>query len=197
MPPVRAFVAIESSRALLDALARLQSGLRSAPGGVAGRWVQPEIAHLTLKFLGDVPSERIADIARALDVTCARRAPFTLQLRGLGCFPNTRRPRVVWAGVHEQSGALRALQRDIELNLEALGYPREGRAFAPHLTLARVRQGAASVEIEALGRSVAAHQPAADVSLAQMLVREVVLFSSDLRPEGPRYTPLHRAALQS
>lgn len=196
MPPVRAFIAIASSRALLDALARLQSELRAGPGGGAGRWVAPENAHLTLKFLGDVPAERTAAIARALEATCAAQAPFTLTLQGLGCFPNTRRPRVVWVGVREERGALQALHSQIEQALAALGYPAEGRAFTPHLTLARVREGAAAGEVEALGRSVVERQPTAELPLAQMLVREVILFRSDLRPEGPRYTPLQRAALQ-
>jgi len=153
-------------------------------------------AHLTVKFLNDVPSERIEAIGRAMDATCAERQPFALELVGLGCFPDTRRPRVVWAGVRDETGALLALHRDLESALEALGYPREQRPFSPHLTLARVREGASRASVEALGQSVVAQQAGAERVLAQMLVNGLTLFRSDLRPEGPLYTALHRAVLK-
>jgi 2'-5' RNA ligase len=196
MPPIRAFIAIESSREVLDALVRLQARLRAGPGGEAGRWVRSEGAHLTVKFLGDVPEERVAAIGQCLDAVCARYSAFALQVAGLGCFPNTRRPRVVWAGVHEETGALAALQRELESALETLGFPREQRPYAPHLTLARVREGAASVAVEALGQSVVAQQDKSSQVLAQMQVSGLTLFRSDLRPEGPLYTTLHHATLE-
>jgi 2'-5' RNA ligase len=196
MAVLRTFVAIESSEAAIAALARLQARLRSGPGGRAGRWVRPETAHLTIKFLGDVPSETIPAVAAALDRVAAQHAPFALELRGVGCFPNGRRPRVVWAGVWEPQGRLTALQKAVEAALAALGHPAEARPFAAHLTLARVRDGALSAEIEALARSVAGLQAEAAQSLAQMQVTELTLFKSVLHPTGPVYTVLHHARLR-
>ena len=204
MPSIRAFIAIESSREVLDLLARIQARLRTGPGGEAGRWVRPETAHLTVKFLGDVPSERISAIGKAMDATCAQHGPFMLQVAGLGCFPNTRRPRVVWVGVREETGALLKLQHELERALDALGFPREQRPFEPHLTLARVRESVSRVceavsrlDVEALGQSVAAQRESTNQILAQMQVSELTLFKSDLRPEGPLYTPLYRSPLKS
>jgi len=193
---IRAFIAIAPDRAVREALAHLRDQLRDGPGGGAGRWVRPESIHLTLKFLGDVPPERIPAIGHALETVCRGRSPFLLRLEGLGCFPNTRRPRVIWVGVREETGVLAALQRnlerDLERDLEALGHP---RAFAPHLTLARVREGASLPAIQALGQQVVARQPTPNLASAEMLVREVILFRSDLLPQGPHYQALQRATL--
>ncbi len=192
VPSVRTFVAIELSSDILDALAEVQERLRHGPGGSAGRWVRKEGIHLTLKFLGDVPSEKLQAIYQTVARVCARHNAFTLRVGGLGCFPNMRRPRVVWVGVHEETERLAALQKDIERELAGLGFPPEGRTFTPHLTLARVAEKASRQEVEALGKAVSTQNLK---ELAQMRVTEVSVMKSDLRPEGALYTELFKARL--
>jgi 2'-5' RNA ligase len=192
MPSVRTFIAIELSSEVLAALGQVQARLRRGEGGQAGRWVKAEGVHLTLKFLGEVPSERLEAIYQAVDQACLGCAPFELTVAELGCFPNLRRPRVVWVGVQEETGQLAGLQEAVERELNRLGFPPEGRKFTPHLTLARVQDRASPREIEALGKAVGATQIG---ELARMQVDAVSVMKSDLQPEGAVYTELFHAPL--
>jgi 2'-5' RNA ligase len=192
MSSIRAFVAIELSPEVLAALGQVQDRLRRGEGGQAGRWVKAEGIHLTLKFLGEVPAERLEAIYQAVGQACLGRTPFELTVAELGCFPSLRRPRVVWVGVHEETGQLAGLQEAVERELNRLGFPPEGRKFTPHLTLARVQDRASPREIEALGKVVGTAQIG---ELARMRVEAVSVMKSDLRPEGAIYTELFRAPL--
>jgi len=189
---VRTFVAIELDDAVCAALTQVQERLRHSEGGRAGRWVNPKGIHLTLKFLSDVPTTKLGQVRRAVECACQGAAPFSLTLGGLGCVPNVRRPRVVWVGVRDVAGCLAPLQRAVESELERLGFPREQRGFQPHLTLARIKDGAAIDEITALGKMVA-ESPLED--LASMTVNAVSVMKSDLRPDGAIYTELYRIPL--
>ncbi len=126
----RLFVAIDFPEAIHRRLAALCSGLAGA------RWLPIEQFHLTLRFIGEVGGGTFADIADGLsEVACQ---PFTLRLRGVGHFPPRGQPRVLWVGV-EAGGGLTRLHGQIELRLRSLGLDPEGRRFAPHITLARLK----------------------------------------------------------
>ncbi len=188
---VRAFIAIELDEPLLRRLSDLQARLKDdVPPGLV-RWVRPEGMHLTLKFLGDVPRTRIEAIVEALQDASAPHAPFTFSIAEMGCFPNPSRPRVIWVGVEEQSGALSALQRDVERAMGALGFEREKRRFSPHLTLGRVRGGSREA-LEALG----AYVGRARVNVGEMRATVVHLVRSDLLPSGAVYTDLSVVSLE-
>jgi 2'-5' RNA ligase len=190
MDTVRAFVAIELSPTILQALDDLQSRLRQDVSPKLVRWVRPQGIHLTLKFLGDVPKGQIETIAESLREACAPHAPLTLSVEGMGCFPNPRRPRVVWVGVAEPSGALSRLQRDVERALGPLGFPPEKRGFSPHLTLGRVK-GRDRDAVAALGEYVSQ----AKVRIGEMQVHAVHLMRSELLPGGAVYSELALAPL--
>lgn len=192
MATVRAFLAVELAPEIRSELGALQARLASGAGGAAGRWVKPEGIHLTLKFLGEVDTRQLPELYAATDRACETISPFAVQVTGWGCFPNTRRPRVVWAGVNDPSGRLAALQQRIERACAALGYAPEKRAFSPHLTLARVRQEASLFDVQALGSAVATNLLGA---LGEQRVGEVRIYKSDLRPEGAVYTVLHTSPL--
>ena len=136
---IRSFIAIPvpgaGIRALEDAMEKLDSELG---GGV--RWVRAEGIHLTLKFMGDIHAEMAERVLAVLPPVAARFAPFELSISGLGVFPNPRRPRVLWAGVHGDLETLSALQMAVDDAVGELGLPKEQRAFSPHLTLGRVRR---------------------------------------------------------
>jgi 2'-5' RNA ligase len=191
MPTIRTFVAIELAPAILERLGDLQSRMQQDLPPKLLRWVRPEGIHLTLVFLGEIQVEQADRVAEALRQACAGHGPFSVSIAGMGCFPNTRRPRVVWVGVDEPSGALARLQRDIEGALEPLGFPPEGRRFSPHLTLGRVKGGGRQA-LEALGTYV----EQAKVRVGEMRVEAVHLMRSDLQPGGAVYTELAVVALE-
>jgi 2'-5' RNA ligase len=192
MMTLRTFIAIELESAIKDDVGRLQNRLRSrlAPGCV--RWVRPEGMHLTLKFLGDTPLDRVEEVRVALVQAAAEIHPFTFTVAGLGCFPNTRNPRVVWVGLHEITGALASLRDAIEAHVAPLGFPTEGRAFKPHLTLGRIQRRASKSEVREIGEVVAASVSGIE---SEMAVQEVLYIKSDLRPSGAVYTTLLAARL--
>ena len=180
---MRTFVAIELDepirRAIVTAGERLR-GLR-----LKATWSKDHAIHLTLKFLGDVPPERTPEIAEALEEAAAAVEPFSFAVKGLGAFPSARKPRVFWAGVEEESGALGTLVERIETGLSRLGFKKEGRQFHAHVTIGRVRAAPKD--------ATPWLQDPFDAGVQE--VDEVVLFQSELRPEGALYTPLARASL--
>jgi 2'-5' RNA ligase len=193
MEKIRTFIAIELDESIKESLTKLQERLKGeAPRGSV-RWVRQEGIHLTLKFLGDVPADQIGEITRALQKGCQGFAPFSLSCGGLGCFPNLKRPRVVWVGVQEETGTLARLQEAIEENVAPLGYPTEKRKFSPHLTLGRVQRRVGSGDLRRLGDLVGASEIG---TLGQMEVRSVNLIRSDLRPSGAVYTRLAEVELK-
>jgi 2'-5' RNA ligase len=193
MKQIRSFVAIELEYELREELAQIQESLRHR--GIAGqvRWVNPQAIHLTLKFLGDVPVDRIEEIGLALTKASERVDPFDIGLDGLGCFPTASRPTVIWVGVREDTGTLGRLQSSIEGSLSALGYEPEKRKYKPHLTLGRVSRHIGKSDRRHLGDVVQTHDAG---TLGGMQVREVSLMRSDLSPQGARYTRLVSVPLQ-
>lgn len=119
------------------------------------KWVDPTGIHLTLKFLGDIASGRIGEITEAMAEAARGIPPFSLEIKDLGAFPNLNRVQVVWVGVGGETDKLGQLQQRLESNLARLGFAPEGRAFSPHLTLARVRQQASAEERQELGQLIA------------------------------------------
>ena len=140
---IRAFIAVELPDTLRHAVATLQTTLRAA-GEVAGRgadvnWVEPVNLHFTLKFLGNIEEARVDVLKKSLAVAARGHASFTMQVEGLGLFPGTRNPRILWVGVTQGQEALTALAQAVEQACGALGVPLEERPFAAHLTIGRIR----------------------------------------------------------
>jgi 2'-5' RNA ligase len=187
MATLRTFIAIELDEDLKDNLARLQNRLRGQMSPRSVRWVRPEGIHLTLKFLGDTTEEQVEQVKEALARAAAGAGPITFSVGGVGCFPNTRRPRVVWVGLHEPTGALARLRDAVEEQVAPLGFPTEKRPFSPHLTLGRVHRRASKSEVREVGEVVAA---SAIGDIDEMTATAVFYIQSDLRPSGAVYTTL-------
>ena len=186
---VRCFVAIELPAEARRSIAGLVAGLREA--GVRGlRPVNPDGVHLTLKFLGDVAASQVDGIAAAMEGAATDARPFDLELRGVGGFPDLRRPRVLWVGVGGDVEALQRLYSAVEEALSPLGFPPEGRAFTPHLTLARLRDGTSPEE---RARAAARLTSLAWEEGAAVPVGGVSLMRSTLRPGGAVYGRLRWA----
>jgi RNA 2',3'-cyclic 3'-phosphodiesterase len=182
---IRAFVAIDLPAGVHEALETLEAELRRCDAPVT--WVKPERIHLTLKFLGNVSSEQIEGIQAVLRQCAASIRPFRLQAAGCGAFPTIQQMRVVWVGVRGDAEPLGKLQREVERALVPLGFPPEERPFRPHLTVGRVK-GRQRLRLlqESLLASRGFEAEAFDVA-------DLVLYKSELRPDGARYTPLLRA----
>jgi 2'-5' RNA ligase len=192
MKTLRTFIAVELDQELRAKLRDLQGQLDSQVAPRSVRWVRPEGIHLTLKFLGDTPLDRIEGVKDAVSRAAGSVRPFTFAVGGLGCFPNTSRPRVVWVGLQEVTGNLSQLKRAVETEVAPLGFPTEGRAFHPHLTLGRVNRRASNSEVREIGEIVAS---SAIGTLDEMEVTAVSYIQSDLLPSGAVYTNLHEAHL--
>jgi len=193
MEEIRTFIAIELSAGIKGELTRVQGMLREKIATPHLRWVDPANVHLTLKFLGNVPLDRIQEITAALKEACAEVSPFIMEVSGLGCFPSTSNPRVIWVEVQEETGRLKRLQERVEGRLATLGFKPERRSFRPHLTLGRVRKQAHVGARRIIGGIVSA-TPVGD--LGQMEVREISLMKSVLLPSGAQYSRLEAIALE-
>jgi 2'-5' RNA ligase len=180
---LRLFVACELPPEARDALARVQADLREKGAGRL-RWVRPEGIHLTLKFLGAVAPDMAQRVTDALAAAVVE--PFTLDLRfdRLGSFGGRMRLRVVWVGLAGDVEELVTLAETVEKALAPLGFPRENRRFAPHLTLARVPDDMGIEERSRLADLIAAYKLP---PLPEMSISEVALMQSFLLPGGARY----------
>jgi RNA 2',3'-cyclic 3'-phosphodiesterase len=185
MEKYRLFIAAEVSPEVKAELATAQGRLRH--GGAPVKWVAPEALHLTLHFLGETDVALLPRLGAALCAALAGSTAIGLRLAGAGAFPNLRRPNVIWAGIDGATAALERIQAAAGMALESLGLPRETRPFRAHLTLGRVRREATPAQLEHLGAAVRSLPP-----LAPLLwdVDRVVLFRSELRPNGPVYTEI-------
>jgi 2'-5' RNA ligase len=177
---MRLFTAVNLPDEMLWKLERLLSVLR--PEALI-KWSPLDNLHITTKFIGEWPAERVPEIANAL-LSLLPRTPFSVQLRDLGWFPNERSPRVLWAGVHGPPQLL-DLVRDTEQCLTHLGIPAEDRPFAPHLTLARIKN---PVPLNQLRAKVQELQPA---DMGSFEVKEFDLFRSDPGSHASIYRKLH------
>lgn len=173
---MRVFVSINWSEEVISSLEAWQTKLRES--GVHGYWRAKNNLHLTLKFLGEVPGERIADIAAAMNKAAAGVDPFEVTLRELGVFPNRRQPRILWIGV--KSGPLLSLQDALERELETMGFEREHRDYRPHITLASGGINGLSPAGWELGRQITVTEH----------VEAIELMESVVDREGRRYVPI-------
>ncbi len=187
MSMVRTFIGVEIEAEVREALAAVVRRLRSTAS--AAKWVKAENLHITFKFLGDVAPSELEQVFTAARQAAADFSSFELEISGLGCFPNSRYPRVVWAGCSEGSECAAALAQRLEDGFAALGYEREKRPYSPHLTLARLRDPR---DGRALAAALASEGAPRFGSTA---VEEIVVFMSELRKSGPVYSPMCRIPL--
>jgi 2'-5' RNA ligase len=183
---LRLFVACELPSEMRAALTALQDALRRQ-GAPPVRWVRPEGIHLTLKFLGAVPAQRVNDICAALAPTVEGIRPLGLSLGSLGAFGGRRGARVVWVGIEGDVDRVAELQRRVEAALGRLGFRPEDRPFSPHLTLARVPDHVGSADRERLWDLTKA---LATPEAAPVTIRELSLMRSILGPGGAIYERL-------
>jgi len=183
---IRSFVAVELPEEAKKGLARLKKELEKDEHKFV-KWVDPRGIHLTLKFLGNIPSRRVTEITEAMGKAVQGISPFRLEISGLGAFPSLKQARVLWVGIGGELDQLSTLQQNIDSVLAALGFAREERPFVPHLTLARIREGASPPERRGFGELVGS---TVFEDKYPVKVEGVRLMRSQLTPAGAIYTCL-------
>jgi 2'-5' RNA ligase len=197
---LRLFVAVDIPETQRVSLHRALEPLKPLLPGV--RWTSPESWHVTLKFLGEVPEGGSDEVGEVLEEVLAKVSPFRTALTEPGVFPGLRWPRVLWMGLSDENHAFRNLAGRMERKFEKLGFPKEGRSFRPHLTLARIgnarrasrgipAEPSLPLDAEGFLRDFAL-QP---LDRSEFPVSEVVLFRSHLTRGGSVYEPQMRFSL--
>ncbi|MGZ5252726.1 MAG: RNA 2',3'-cyclic phosphodiesterase [Caldimonas sp.] len=182
----RIFLALSFSVAVTRKIAEEIERLK-APMGEAGfrvAWVPAANLHLTLKFLGSIPEELVEGVSGACRRVAARHRPIEATAVGLGAFPTLQKPSVLWVGV-DAGPALAALHRDVEAALVELGFEKEERAFHPHVTVGRVKDG----------RGPATDLWKGDAPIGSSTLPEIIVYESRTRSAGAEYVARARVPL--
>ena len=184
---IRTFICIELPDSIKQKMELLENQLRGVDAQVS--WVKPSNVHLTLKFLGAVSSHKIEPVSQATVRASRDTAAFEVEVAGAGCFPSPRSPRVLWVGLGGVPDPLANLYKDLEEELAALGFQREKRRFAPHLTIGRLRSPRNGAELA---------QKLIDIGFEseRFVAHQVIVMRSQLKPTGSIYTPISIIPLQ-
>jgi 2'-5' RNA ligase len=183
----RAFIAIDLPESVQSFLSEAQEALKLY--GFRVKWVRPQNIHLTLKFLGNTATADTDKIVAAMTLAAKDCPVVSLAAKGIGVFPDARRPRVIWAGLSGQLEIVANLQQTLDDHLADLGFPRETRAFKSHLTLGRVKAKIASTRMKA------AIDKLKEFESEPFEINQVILFKSELRSSGAVYTKVRRVDL--
>jgi 2'-5' RNA ligase len=178
---IRSFLAFDiENNTVLNRLATTQNQL--AQTGADLKLVEPQNIHITVRFLGNITlamAEKIFDEMKKIQFT-----PFTVQIKGLGAFPNPNYPRVVWAGITTGADQLKNIFSQLEPQLRGLGFTPDSKGFSPHLTIARVRSGRNKQQLAKLLTEKANYE------FGAVNAKCLRLKKSDLTPRGPVYSTL-------
>ena len=188
MDAVRLFLAIDIPPRAREIITALQN--RFKPLGFNASWVVPENVHLTLQFLGEAPPEQIPDIHQGVSAAVTPVPQFMATLKKIGVFPKLKKPpRILWVGMEAPKNRLTVLQKNIEKQMEEIGFPKEKRNFIPHLTLARIRQGQSGkrAKLERLKREI---ESSPEIEMEPFKIDAVRLIKSQLTHMGSIYTVL-------
>jgi 2'-5' RNA ligase len=188
---LRLFVAIPMPETVRNEIIGAQQEMQRLAARDAVRWTKPEQFHLTLRFLGDVPAERVAALQEAVNAVCAGEPALRLRAQGVGFFPNVRSPRIIWAGINDGEGRLVDLQKKIEAAVQSFAEKPSSENFTGHVTIGRVKF-LKRHDIEKL----AAHAQAAKERLfGEWTANEVEIIQSQLLPVGAQHFLLAKCRL--
>jgi 2'-5' RNA ligase len=193
---MRVFVGLDIPDEIRNAIARYMDGLRNFAPDV--KWVRPESFHVTLKFIGELKPEQVDELKRALSVVKA--APLDITFRDTGFFPNGKRPRVFWVGIHA-TDALPRLAAAVDHASALAGAPLETNPYKPHLTLSRAGSGSPHPRpgerpSDKLARLADKLKSLPQPDFGTMTAREFYLYESKLNPSGARYSKLQAFPLE-
>lgn len=185
MSDIRAFIAIQLPPAAQNELGEINDSFANQIPRGSVRWVKPHLMHLTLRFLGDTAESALPQIIEALNIVGKNHRHFSLYFDRLGCFPDCKRPRVIWAGLQGDLDKANSLKQALDEALQPLGWPLENRPFSPHITIGRIKDT----------KKISGMTWAAQLDKQLIGVKEIHLVQSKLTPGGPVYTIRHSSQL--
>lgn len=186
---IRSFLAFELPPDIKSMVKDISEDVRRT--GLDLKLVKVDNIHLTVVFMGNIRSEDVRAIEKEARDLCVFYEPFKIALKGLGVFPNTRRPRVLWLGLDMDTERISSFRDSLQERLLTFGINEEKRAFTPHLTLGRFRRPERHDPL--LGDIISRY---ADIKTPVGRLEELVMFKSELRPGGAEYTRLNAFPLK-
>lgn len=177
---IRCFIAIPIAQEIKEELISLQEQLKKAEAQV--KWVKPDSIHLTLKFMGNVPRNKIISVTKIIKEIAHKKEWFEISLDTLGAFPSIKKPRVIWVGLRDPQKRMKQLAQELDRRLFSIGLPKEEKEFVPHLTLGRVKK------LDNRDKLVEIMSSLKVVFAGKMLVTKINLMKSQLTPAGPIYS---------
>lgn len=187
---MRVFIAVDIDQQVKTMVMELQQRIRqqAAVEKKDASWVKPEAMHLTLKFLGEIDDRQVVKVCKIAEEVSGKHNSFELDIEGTGSFGG-RSARVLWIGTGAGGESLHKLAEDIEQGLVAAGFPKEKRRFAGHLTLCRIKNAKAGIQ---LGQTAKNYE---NFKAGTTFIDSVTVYQSQLKPTGPEYTVLGRYKL--
>lgn len=179
---IRSFIAFEIPNNIKEKISLLQTNLSKKIKDV--RWVKSSGIHLTIKFLGNIQENKINLICEKISSVMIKYPPFEVIIKEIGCFPNFRKPRVIWLGLEEKRNYLLQISNEIETELKQIGFPPEDREFSPHLTLGRFGLNKVIADFAKIAEDYK------DLKIDVLQLASISLIKSDLKSGGAIYTTI-------
>ncbi len=178
---MRCFIAIDIPASIKEAIDNITGKLSRSSADI--RWIPSKNVHLTLKFLGEVEDAVLPDIEKRISISCEAMGAFSINIRGIGAFPDFKHPNVLWMGI-DRSNSLEDIYLSIEDSLKEMGFEKDNRRFSPHLTIARIKDRKG---IDTVFKELYTYK---DTFFGSIDVNEVLLMKSVLKPAGAEYFKL-------
>lgn len=189
MKTIRTFVAIPLGDEVSRKAVRLILRLKEPGDGI--KWVPTDNLHLTLKFLGEVDNTEVPAVCDVVRDVCADCDPFELRFAGIGGLPSIDRPKVLYAGIEDQTNSLTQIVSKLDQKYAELGFKPESRDYTPHLTLGRTRGSSRRAGDEVITRMQSEEQ----IEIGRMVVDQIQVIASFLDKQGPTYQVMGRVDL--
>ena len=185
---MRTFIAVELPKEIRNHLSKIQEQLKST--GARVKWVEPKNIHLTLKFLGEINSQKLEKIIKILDDCVADKQSFPVSITSIGAFPKLNYPKVIWAGIDTGDKEIKEIVKLLDEKIQKIGIPKEERSFSSHITIGRVRtfenKDKLLEELIKLGTNK-------ELTGFEFSLSKITLFKSTLTSSGPIYEALKEA----
>jgi 2'-5' RNA ligase len=188
---LRLFIAVNISMELKGQISGILSKCKNIEPSI--KWVNQKDIHITLKFLGETPEEKLKNIELALKDICSLHSVFTLNMKRVGVFPNVKRPRIIWLGIDKGSKCLTDINKDLEEILFKAGFPKENKEFKSHITLGRVKDFSNVKDMDNVLKSISQEELN---SLIEQKIDKISLMKSTLYSTGPVYEVLSEYSLE-
>ena len=188
---MRIFIAIDFPADIIQKIDNIISFLKTLTPAKAIKWVSADNLHLTLKFIGDYPEQNLEQLIDIMDHELKPFPVFDITIQGMGMYPNEKNPRVIWLGISHDETLLK-IHKQVDNTLQKVGVKPDRRDFDAHLTIARARRRTGKAIVQEVGNILSTNKLD---TLGQVTVDEILLIKSELTPQGPIYTQLHRVPL--